>query len=349
MARIAFEDKESTRSSSLPAKNQVKDADLNEIKTSVNSLYDDVDAIGVDVAAIVGNAPANLDTLEEIANSIGNDPDFITTVGNAIGNKEDALPTMVGASLKVLRVNAGETAKEWWEIESGLTIGTTAITSGTNTRVLYQSAGVVTQSANFVFDASNQLVIGGHTGGARIDVKCGGALSTDLGLRVRNSVDTLNILEVRGDKQIGIRDSLSIGDYYGGNTKKLYIYSDSTHTYAQYIDQNLANSYGSSIINRGTGAPIGLSLSVYNGTTNSALQIVNGDIEFNTTTGTKIGMATNQKLSFWNATPIVQPTTSVASATLTGGGGATITDTDTFDGYTLKQIVKALRNSGLLA
>lgn len=70
---------------------------------------------------------------------------------------------------------------------------------------------------------------------------------------------------------------------------------------------------------------------------------------FGTTTGTKIGTATTQKIGFWNTTPIVQPTTGVAAATLTGGGGTTITDTDTFDGYTLKQIVKALRNIGLLA
>ena len=67
------------------------------------------------------------------------------------------------------------------------------------------------------------------------------------------------------------------------------------------------------------------------------------------TNGTKIGTATTQKLSFWNATPIVQPTTSIASATLASLGGTALTDTDTFDGYTLKQIVKALRNSGLLA
>jgi hypothetical protein len=48
-----------------------------------------------------------------------------------------------------------------------------------------------------------------------------------------------------------------------------------------------------------------------------------------TTTGTKIGTATTQKLAFWNATPIVQPTASTAIDTLltnTGlrasGGGA---------------------------
>jgi hypothetical protein len=36
------------------------------------------------------------------------------------------------------------------------------------------------------------------------------------------------------------------------------------------------------------------------------------NIAFATTTGTKIGTATTQKLSFWNATPIVQPDNTVA-------------------------------------
>lgn len=73
------------------------------------------------------------------------------------------------------------------------------------------------------------------------------------------------------------------------------------------------------------------------------------NIAFNATTGTKIGTATSQKMGFWNAAPIVQPTTGVAAATRVGGGGTALTDTDTFDGYTLSQVVKALRNSGLLA
>ncbi len=73
------------------------------------------------------------------------------------------------------------------------------------------------------------------------------------------------------------------------------------------------------------------------------------NIAFNTTTGTKIGTATSQKLAFWNATPIVQPTTAVAGAARVGGGGATVTDTDTFGGYTIAQVVQALRNTGILA
>jgi hypothetical protein len=73
------------------------------------------------------------------------------------------------------------------------------------------------------------------------------------------------------------------------------------------------------------------------------------NIAFGTTNGTKIGTATSEKIGFWNATPIIQPTTAVAASVLVGGGGTTITDTDTFDGYTLQQIVKALRNTGILA
>ena len=68
-----------------------------------------------------------------------------------------------------------------------------------------------------------------------------------------------------------------------------------------------------------------------------------------TTTGTKFGAATTQKLSFWNATPIVQPTTAIAASTFVANTAGTVNDTATWDGYTIGQVVKALRNEGLLA
>tara|TARA_R110000868_G_scaffold245995_3_gene502655 strand:+ start:503 stop:1603 length:1101 start_codon:yes stop_codon:yes gene_type:complete len=46
---------------------------------------------------------------------------------------------------------------------------------------------------------------------------------------------------------------------------------------------------------------------------------------------------------------VYQETTGVGASTLISGVGTPLTDTDTFDGFTLKQIVKALRNQGLLA
>lgn len=75
----------------------------------------------------------------------------------------------------------------------------------------------------------------------------------------------------------------------------------------------------------------------------------NRSIILGTSVGNRIGSSPSQKIGFWNATPIVQPTTAVAGATRVGGAGTTVTDTDTFDGYTIAQVVKALRNSGLLA
>ncbi len=73
------------------------------------------------------------------------------------------------------------------------------------------------------------------------------------------------------------------------------------------------------------------------------------NIEFNSTTGTKIGSAATEKLSFWGVTPIVQITTGVTAATFVANTSGIANDTATFDGYTIGQIVKALRNIGILA
>jgi hypothetical protein len=85
----------------------------------------------------------------------------------------------------------------------------------------------------------------------------------------------------------------------------------------------------------------------------SATYIDGVNMAFGTTTGTKIGTATTQKIGFYNVTPIVQPATGGTSSTvaLTGPGnsGNNIITTTTFDGYTIAQVVKALRNLGILA
>jgi hypothetical protein len=82
-----------------------------------------------------------------------------------------------------------------------------------------------------------------------------------------------------------------------------------------------------------------------------------GDVTINaaniitdTTTGMKIGTGATQKLGFWNATPVVQQDTGVTSATFDLLiGGTFVKDVSTFDGYTISQVVKALRTYGLLA
>jgi hypothetical protein len=63
---------------------------------------------------------------------------------------------------------------------------------------------------------------------------------------------------------------------------------------------------------------------------NSALTMADTiNMVLNTTTGTKIGTATNQKLGFWNATPIIQPASANQAAitdSTTGTAGFTLVD-----------------------
>ena len=43
------------------------------------------------IAALVDSAPGTLDTLNEIATALGDDPDFATTILNSLGNKQDVV------------------------------------------------------------------------------------------------------------------------------------------------------------------------------------------------------------------------------------------------------------------
>ena len=53
-------------------------------------------------------------------------------------------------------------------------------------------------------------------------------------------------------------------------------------------------------------------------------------------------------LGFYGVTAIARPTTSSAAASFTANSGTAVNDASTFDGYTIKQIVKALRDIGIL-
>ncbi|NBT50854.1 MAG: hypothetical protein EBT12_04760, partial [Marivivens sp.] len=60
-----------------------------------------------------------------------------------------------------------------------------------------------------------------------------------------------------------------------------------------------------------------------------------------TVRGIQLGSAATEPVALFGATPVVQPTTAVGSATVAGGGGTAVDDATTFGGYTLAQVVQA--------
>lgn len=124
------------------------------------------------------------------------------------------------------------------------------------------------------------------------------------------------------------------------------------------IGRNAANSADISMLNlngsdvtqvQGSTVAIVVSGTKWTFQSTTALLGEGYNVAFGTTTGSKFGTATTQKLSFWNATPVVQPTTAGAAATFAANTSVIANDTATFDGYTIGQVVKALRTLGLLA
>ena len=77
-----------------------------------------------------------------------------------------------------------------------------------------------------------------------------------------------------------------------------------------------------------------------------------GSISFATVSGTTIQLADSggaRQLGLFGTTPVAQPTTSTTAATRVAVVGTLANIGDTYDGYTLAKVVKALRNLGILA
>jgi hypothetical protein len=95
--------------------------------------------------------------------------------------------------------------------KSGITVGTTAVTSGAVGRIFFQWSGnVVQQDSNIVWDNTNKrLGVGISLPQARLDVRAQGALSTDIVQRWRNSADSADIGYIAGNGLIVLGENSS--------------------------------------------------------------------------------------------------------------------------------------------
>jgi hypothetical protein len=105
---------------------------------------------------------------------------------------------------------------------------------------------------------------------------------------------------------------------------------------------SITASGGNGIVSTGTLAVTGATTLTGLLTTNGGITLGDAqNIAFNTTTGTKIGTATTQKIGFWNATPVVQQ-----SAVADASGGAVI---DSEARTALNSLLAKLRTLGIIA
>lgn len=241
----------------------------------------------------------------------------------------------------------------------GLTVGTTSIASGTVGRILFQGSSNILQQDGELFwnNTTKNLGVGATPATTvKLDVRAQGALSTDIGFRVRNSANTANLFDVQGNGYANVSSRMICGTSGMTDTGgALFVYAGNANDFVMRI----FNTAGTGIysmrttgngsymeFNNSSGTP---GVTIKGGTTDALVFADTRDIGFGTSTGTKIGYATNQKLAFWNKTPIVQPTTAVAGAAFVANAGTAVNDASTFGGYTIKQVVQALQNIGLLA
>jgi hypothetical protein len=95
-----------------------------------------------------------------------------------------------------------------------LTVGTTAIASGTVGRILFEGTGnVLQQDSTLFWDNTNKRLGVGATPAStvRLDVRAQGATTADIAFRVRNSADSANLFALNGDKSFNLANGL-IGD-----------------------------------------------------------------------------------------------------------------------------------------
>jgi hypothetical protein len=232
------------------------------------------------------------------------------SVARIVGTQEGAASTATSATFRIETANSSAVMTERLRIHND---GNISVGSTTNSARLYLLH--TTEQLRLAYDSNNFT---------KFTVGSGGTLSVQA---LTTNGATAGIINF---------PNTYVQFSTGGNIS-------SQGTWFPYSDGNNYISATSTIFRDSTNTTF-LTLS-----NTSATYIDGVNMAFGTTTGTKIGTATTQKIGFFNATPIVQVTTAVAAGTFVANTGTAVNDASTFDGYTLKQIVKALRNLGLLA
>jgi hypothetical protein len=244
--------------------------------------------------------------------------------------------------------------------------------AGTTGQIQFNNAGSFGADSGLFWDNTNKRLGIGATPSTtvRLDVRAQGPLSTDIAFRLQNSANTHALQQFNGNGSWLHRNNANtFYQYYDGlNTIE--------HGYSGTFNLNTSNAVTSFNLTCNQGNMF------LRGGTNIINIISSNNFHFEENSGTlpttgagcivmknRTAPSTNVQDRFYlysadivagNAAPhfrtenggiikLYQETTAITAATLVSNLGTPLTDTDTIDGYTLKQVVKALRNLGILA
>lgn len=239
-----------------------------------------------------------------------------------------------------------------------VTIATSGVTTGsgaTNQLAIWSSSSALTGNANVTFDSTGRVFDIGPSS-ARIRTKYqwsgnGGSIELPAtGPSYIGSGDSIWAAVAAGNGQF-FTNSVANDVCYRNTIGKLLFGNTAT-------DSGMAMSSNS--LGVGTSSP---SAKVHTLATTEQLRVGYDATNYASFTVTSAGSlqiasagtsrgiqveSASGRVGFYGATPVTKATTGISGATFVESSGTTVNDASTFDGYTLKQIVKALRELGLL-
>lgn len=202
--------------------------------TAKNIIANGVDIttyVDTQVANLVDSSPETLDTLNELAAALGDDPNFATTVATQIGLKADQTSLDTHESNKIIHITTDERAT--WNAKSNF--------SG--------DYNELTNAPNITEDSSGSVVYSDEQGNIIVKVDANGLETTTVTAQsvVVNGVDVETALDGKATSEHTHSQYLEASDI-ANKTDKSYVdaeiakKADKTHTHDQYLEaSDIAN------------------------------------------------------------------------------------------------------------
>lgn len=135
---------------------------------------------------------------------------------------------------------------------TNISVGITPVMFGTDGRLFFQSGGKVEQDSLLFWNNINKRFgVGAEpASNVRVDVRSQGALSTDVGFRVRNSANTRNIFEILGNEKTNIYSGTFAKFEFATEGSGVLIFAGSTSSNKMFqlgADYDVVNAYTGSL------------------------------------------------------------------------------------------------------